>query len=112
MVLKLFRAKIYASKSELNIETKGIKPKEGIILSETIAVEKEVRAFVLDEKVKSISFYEGEGNLNKPKDFLNRFLSQTKIDLPRTFVLDAGFNETDGWFILEFNASWGAGEWM
>jgi len=23
--------------------------------------------------------------------------------------LDLGFNEKDGWFILEFNSSWGAG---
>ncbi|MGK0389824.1 MAG: hypothetical protein ACI94Y_002569 [Maribacter sp.] len=106
---KLFRGKIYTSKEELTIETEGIKPQGGIILSEAIVVEKEVRAFILDKEVKDISFYEGEGNVDKAKDFLNRFLFQTKIDLPRTFVLDAGFNEIDGWFILEFNASWGVG---
>lgn len=106
---KLFRGKVYHSREELDTEIQGVKPDEGIILSERIAVEKEVRAFILDGKVKSIAFYEGEGDTDKPKDFLNQFLSQTKIDLPRTFVLDMGFNKIVGWFMLEFNSTWGSG---
>jgi len=31
------------------------------------------------------------------------------LDLPTTFVLDLGYNEKLGWFVIEFNSSWGAG---
>ena len=41
--------------------------------------------------------------------FLNSFLKHHSIDLPETYVIDLGYNKTDGWFVIEFNASWGAG---
>ena len=31
------------------------------------------------------------------------------MDLPKSYVLDIGYNKANGWFIIEFNASWGAG---
>jgi hypothetical protein len=35
--------------------------------------------------------------------------NDNKNQLPRVVVVDIAFSELTGWFILEFNACWGAG---
>jgi len=82
---------------------------EKLICSDIIKVTKEVRSFILDKKIMDLAFYEGEGDIEAPKNLIEEFLSHTKLALPKTFVLDVGFNKEDGWFIIEFNSSWGAG---
>lgn len=106
---KIFEAKVYQSLEELKIETKGIEENELVLVSEIIEVEKEVRSFILQDNVLDAAYYEGKGDIDAPKQFIQKFLTNKKIELPESFVLDLGFNKSSGWFIIEFNASWGAG---
>lgn len=106
---KLFKAAVYTSQEELSSVLVGLDPNEQLICSEVIKIEKEVRSFILDRKIADLAFYEGEGELEKPKRFLDDFLSNSNVDLPKTFVVDLGYNHKLGWFIIEFNSSWGAG---
>jgi len=106
---KLFKAAVYQNETALRANIQDISAKELIICSTIIAIEKEVRAFILNKTIQDLAFYEGSGKLDEPRQFIEKFLSTTPIDLPKTFVLDIGYNEKDQWFIIEFNASWGAG---
>ena len=109
VIPKLFKAEIFYSHEELSKKIAGIKTHEKLICSDIIVVSKEVRSFILNKKIMDLAFYEGEGMLEEAKFFIEHFLKVTKLDLPTTFVLDIGFNKKDGWFIIEFNSSWGAG---
>ena len=109
VIPKLFKAKIFYSHKELTDHLAGIDLKEKLICSEIINVNQEVRTFILNKKIIDLAFYEGEGELEAPKKMIEDFLQDTKLDLPKTFVLDVGFNKVDGWFLIEFNSSWGAG---
>lgn len=106
---KTFVSKIYNSLPEFKEASKGIEPSEEVIQSNVIQIDAEVRAFVLHNKILDIAIYEGNADLSEAKRFLIDFLNTTTIDLPITYVIDLGFNNTDHWFIIEFNASWGAG---
>jgi hypothetical protein len=106
---KLFKGQIYASKIELSEAITDIKEDEKLIISTILAVDKEVRVFVLDKKIQDLAFYEGEGELEDAQIFATNFLKNTDLDLPKTFVMDLGYNKNEGWFIVEFNSSWGAG---
>ena len=109
VVPKLFKAQIFQSKEALQSKTIDIESNQTIICSEIIQVQKEVRAFILNKKVIELAFYEGKGETKQPKDFLQKFLNNTLLELPKTFVIDIGYNSQNGWFIIEFNSTWGAG---
>lgn len=106
---KLFKAQIFHSIDQLTVLINDIDDNEELICSEIIDVNKEVRSFILDREIKDIAFYEGEGNIEEAIKFINQFLNNCKLELPKTFVLDIGFNEKDQWFVIEFNSCWGAG---
>jgi len=106
---KLFKAEIFESEDDLKEKIKGIDVEEKLICSDTIQVDKEVRSFILDREIKDLAFYEGNGNVSGAREFIDDFLTVCKLNLPKTFVLDIGFNEKDKWFVVEFNSSWGAG---
>lgn len=80
-----------------------------LLSAEVIRSDCEVRAFVLERGLVDIAYYEGEGDLLMPSRFAEEFLKKFPGVLPRTFVMDMGYNPKIGWFILDFNASWGAG---
>jgi len=106
---KLFKAQTFHSVDEF-IEVVGdIEEAEKLICSDVIQVDQEVRSFILDREIKDAAFYEGTGNLEEAKAFISQFLSASNLPLPKTFVIDIGFNKKDGWFVIEFNSSWGAG---
>lgn len=109
VIPKQFPAAVFSSITDLHPSIQGLEGKERLICSEIVDVESEVRCFVLDRKVKDLAFYEGSGKLEEAKAFIEAFLEECILDLPATFVLDVGFNQKIGWFILEFNAMWGAG---
>ncbi|MEM6799809.1 MAG: ATP-grasp domain-containing protein [Bacteroidota bacterium] len=109
IIPKQFKAGVYSSLDTLESEIVGLAGEVEIITSEVIAIEKEVRAFVLAGKVLDLAYYEGKGELASAKDFLTKFLEEFSVDLPITFVIDLGWNEEVGWFIIELNATWGAG---
>ena len=106
---KLFPAKVYKSLPEIKQNITDMPDNEQIIISEIIHIDKEVRAFILNNQVQDLAFYEGEGDIQEPKIFIENFLKESNTKLPLTYVLDLGFNQQSGWFIIEFNASWGAG---
>lgn len=106
---KLFSSKVYDSFIELQDETSGINGGETVITSETVTIEAEVRSFILNNNIQDLAFYEGTGNLQEAHSFIESFLENCSIELPSTYVMDIGFNSIHGWFIIEFNATWGSG---
>jgi hypothetical protein len=106
---KLFKAQVFPSIKDLNEVIESFEKEELLICSEIIEIEKEIRAFILNQKIMDLAYYEGNGELALPKDFISSFLENSKISLPSSFVLDIGWNQKQGWFIIEVNSSWGAG---
>ena len=106
---KTFKSQIYQNYTGFLEETKGINPNEQLIQSAIIPIESEARAFILDNHILDISIYEGQADIVDAKSFLVSFLLNQTLDLPKTYVIDIGYNTYDGWFVIEFNASWGAG---
>lgn len=106
---KLFEAGVYQSKEQFKEVIAGIELDEKLICSQVVKVEKEVRSFILNRTIKDLAFYEGTGNKKDAEDFILNFLQHVELDLPRTFVLDIGYNNQIGWYIIEFNSCWGAG---
>ena len=41
--------------------------------------------------------------------FVNRVLTDERVDLPRTAVLDVGVIAGRGWAVVEQNSAWGSG---
>lgn len=106
---KTFKSSVYEDLDKFTKETKGIGKNERIIKSSIIKIESEVRAFILNNKILDMAIYEGNSNLESAREFLTDFLQNHSINLPESYVIDLGFNETDKWFVIEFNSSWGAG---
>jgi len=109
VIPKQFSSKIYSTLESLKSETLGLEEYEKIICSEIVIIDKEVRAFILGNSVADLAYYEGEGELSSPRDFLLKFMKTYETQLPQTYVIDLGWNAIIGWFIIEMNASWGAG---
>jgi hypothetical protein len=106
---KIFKSKIYDNYDCFLNEVEGIDINEKIIQSDIISINSEARAFVLNNKILDLAIYEGESDLMSATNFLNNFLKNPNVELPKSFVVDLGYNDKDGWFIIEFNSSWGSG---
>lgn len=106
---KAFKAMVYPDFNSFIHETKGIEKSEKIIRSSVIAIESEVRAFILNNQILDMAIYEGRSDLGAAKVYLTEFLQNRNLELPSTYVVDLGYNSLNGWFIIEFNSSWGAG---
>lgn len=106
---KTFTSKVYKNHADFLAETNGIEQNEKIIRSDVISVDSEVRAFILNGKILDSALYEGSADLNTANQFLIDFISDFTVDLPKSYVVDLGYNDKNGWFIIEFNSSWGAG---
>ncbi len=74
-----------------------------------MTIEAEARAYVLENTIKDMAIYEGAADINGGESFLNEFINKHKTVLPKTVVIDLAYNKVIGWFVLEFNACWGAG---
>jgi len=109
VIPKLFKAEIFKTEIELKPKIEGIEEDEKIICSDIIQVDAEVRSFILDNQIQDLAFYEGNGSLGAAENFIKTFLEESIFSFPKSFVLDIGFNQKLGWFIIEFNAAWGAG---
>jgi hypothetical protein len=72
-------------------------------------IQAEARIFLLDGAVQDIALYEGDADLGTGVDFVTSFMRMHTGLLPHTVVVDIAFSRTAGWFVLEFNACWGAG---
>ena len=109
LVQKVFRARVFDSPFELEEECRQLPSQTGVLYGEVVRFSCEVRAFVNHGKYCTLSLYEGEGDIEDAKVFINSFLDKYSHKLPVTFVIDLGYIEGRGWSIIEFNSTWGAG---
>lgn len=109
VIPKAIPAKVYQTRDEFLSAIGQYDPSEKVIVSATMEIRGEVRVFVLDNTLVDLSFYEGDGNIADAERFAFDFLRNCNMQLPKTFVMDLGWNDTAEWFIIEFNSTWGAG---
>jgi ATP-grasp domain, R2K clade family 2 len=115
---KSFPAKVYTG-ADLPYEYDEDAP---VLISEVVVWEKEFRCFVLGRQIRTISVYLRNGELQRDREFaaseaelaeaesfLQSILSDTRVDLPCTAVLDVGIIQDRGWAVVEQNAAWGSG---
>jgi hypothetical protein len=88
----------------------GLADTEEILTSEIIhPIQAEARSYVMNGEIKDLALYEGDADLTSGMIFLMDFLAEYTAMLPNVVVVDIAFNDSVGWFVLEFNACWGAG---
>jgi hypothetical protein len=95
-----------------------------VLIAETVTWEIEFRAFILDRRAVALSPYHINGQLARADDdtwpasaedtrsatdFLITFLSDARVELPPSIVLDIGRISDRGWAIVEPNPTWGSG---
>lgn len=107
---KLFLAGIFQTHEDFMQVINGLQNDEKLIISSIIdPFQAEARCFLMNGVIMDIALYEGSADLTAAKEFLTEFIEIHIAQLPTVVVVDLGFNESIGWFILEFNACWGAG---
>jgi hypothetical protein len=110
VVPKIFIAGIFQSIEDFKKGTEGLQDTEEILVSTIINnIQAEARCYILDGIVMDIAFYEGSADLQEGEEFVSDFIADNKDLLPRAVVVDIAFSGQTGWFVLEFNACWGAG---
>jgi len=110
VIPKLFIAGIFQTLTEFKQVTVGLQDSEQVLVSSIVGnIQAEARSFIIDGTVKDIALYEGSGDLTTGKIFLNNFIDNSKKQLPSVVVVDLAYSNDLGWFVLEFNACWGAG---
>jgi len=110
VVPKIFLAGIFQTLRDFQKATEGLSESEEILVSNIIDnIQAEARCYINEGAVIDVAFYEGSGNLQNAEKFVADFISNNKEQLPRVVVVDIAYSEQTGWFILEFNACWGAG---
>jgi hypothetical protein len=115
---KSFAAAVYVGR-DLPAEYPDDMP---VLVSEIVDWEVEFRSFVLDRQVMTSSVYLRNGELQRESGFVHseaeqselnafmtRLLADTRVELPRAAVVDAGIMRGVGWAVVEQNAAWGSG---
>ncbi|MFT3679060.1 MAG: ATP-grasp domain-containing protein [Ferruginibacter sp.] len=110
VIPKIFSAGVFQTIGDFKEMTNGLQDTEEILVAGVVDnIQAEARSFVKDGVVKDIAFYEGSADLTNATEFVSKFINTNKSELPNVAVVDIAFSEQTGWFILEFNACWGAG---
>lgn len=110
VIPKLFLAGVFADHTAFSQATNGLQATEEVLVSEVVGdITAEARSYVQEGKIKDIALYEGDADLNEAHAFLQAFLTSNSHQLPAVVVVDLAYSPTVGWFVLEFNACWGAG---
>lgn len=110
VIPKIFTAGIFQNIEELKKVADGLQDTEETMVSNIIdIIQAEARCYVKDGIVRDIAFYEGVADLQEGEKFVTDFVAANKEQLPGVVVVDIAFSEQTGWFVLEFNACWGAG---
>lgn len=115
---KSFPARVYEP-SELPLD---FSDEISVLVAEPVCWEIEFRCFILDRKLRTFSVYLREGALQRDfnfvssdaedeamRGFLQRVLSDHRVQLPRAIVMDVGTIAGRGWAVVEVNAAWGSG---
>lgn len=110
VIPKIFIAGVFKTFADFKQVTNGLQDTEEILISSIVdTIQAEARSYIMDGVVKDIAFYEGSADLTSGKEFVSEFVNSKKSELPKVVVVDIAFSEQTGWFVLEFNACWGAG---
>lgn len=110
VIPKIFIAGVFQTIADFKKVTNGLQDTEEILVASVVDnIQAEARSFVKDGVVKDIAFYEGSADLISGRNFVSKFIDDNKNELPNVAVVDIAFSEQTGWFVLEFNACWGAG---
>lgn len=93
-----------------------------VLVQEIVHWEKEFRCHILDRQLRTFSIYLRDGELQRDAGFVSsdeedrelvafveRFLADPRVSLPKSAVVDVGVIRGRGWAVLEQNAPWGAG---
>ncbi len=120
---KIFQARVYAAGEHIDAE-RTFPDEAGVLVSEIVTFGLEVRAFVLEREVASLSAYMREGRIAKNDEgewplaeaerdeasaFLATVLADPAVRLPPAVVVDVGRAEGLGWVIVEANPCWASG---
>ncbi len=97
LVPKLFAARVYTARADLEEECRGLAGDTVLIVSQPVTFTAEARCFALHGAILDCAVYEGADD-----------------PAPAAALAAAALNAItaptrDGWCLLEFNAAWGAG---
>jgi len=110
VIPKMFVAGVFSTIESFEEATAGLPEEEEVLVSSVVEnICAEARSFVLAGEIKDLAFYEGSADLQEGRAFLEDFIAIHRRELPETVVIDIAYAPATGWFILEFNACWGAG---
>jgi hypothetical protein len=110
VIPKMFIAGIFQTLNDFKQTVDGLSDTEEILVSTIVNnITDEARCYVKGDTVKDIALYEGSADLTSGQQFVSAFIDHSKSNLPEVVVIDIAYSEQAGWFILEFNACWGAG---
>jgi hypothetical protein len=110
VIPKMFLAGIFQHIADFKKATEGLPDTEEILVSTIITnIEAEARCYLMNGEVQDIAFYEGHADLSAGKAFITAFAADNREKLPAVVVADIAYAPQTGWFVLEFNACWGAG---
>ncbi|SEW51813.1 ATP-grasp domain-containing protein [Chitinophaga arvensicola] len=110
VIPKIFAAGIFDTITDFKKVTEGLSDEEMILVSSIVhRIKAEARGFIMNGVIKDLAIYEGTADLDPGRLFLTTFVNSYKDQLPEVVVVDIAYQEETGWFILEFNACWGAG---
>lgn len=107
---KIFVAGIFQGIEDFQKITSGLPDTEALLVSTIVTtIQAEARCYIKNGAVLDIALYEGAADLQEGEKFVSAFMADYKNHLPEVVVVDIAFSKNTGWFILEFNACWGAG---
>lgn len=110
VIPKLFLADIFYNLIGFRQVTKGLQDNDEILVSNIVDnIQAEARSYIMDGEIKDLALYEGFVDLATGEEFLISFIKNNRNNLPKVVVIDIAYAEQTGWFVLEFNACWGAG---
>ncbi len=116
---KFFPAGVYTSVEEIQGYSTIDKNIE-VFVSDVVNWAIEVRCFMIDRQLQTWSTYIYNGKIelkdtmlqneeSEMLNFLNEFLADTTIDLPKAVVIDVGYIPKNGWALIEANPVWSSG---
>ena len=110
VIPKMFIASVFETLNDFKQAVNGLEDAEEILVSTIVNnITAEARCYVKEGIVKDVALYEGSADITSGTQFVSAFIDNNKGNLPEVVVIDIAFSEQAGWFILEFNACWGAG---
>jgi hypothetical protein len=110
VIPKSFIASVFSTLEDFENATKGLEKTEELMVSTIVTdITAEARAYLKNGIVKDIALYEGNADIKEGRLFLQKFAEKNLNILPAVVVTDIAYSEKLGWFVLEFNACWGAG---